>query len=548
MLLNLPQDAWSSISLHLCTPDVLALLSTHRTINQFLSSSPSFWTQLLARDRDESYDNESNHGRRCVQDIRREFMLHSYTSALPSVKWLPLNINRTFPVSPREGHVSCVLTGPENYKSLVVTGGFCDDDYVTVLSLPRGCDSHRQNWGWTRLRPINRASFAYGASLTALPPIDSGSATVNIAKAVRFGGFRGGGYSQETNEVWVLTIRDEWNEESGASQTAHWEKIETTGAFLPLGRAYHTATLIHDRYLVIIGGMTSEGSVMEEAILDTQTWTWNDISLATTGYPRGRHGHSVVLDGRRNRLVMFGGGSGTDLLRSGVDNTEVWELKMRGIEVPINLDNSRLWEWSKLHGNAIPVENRSESGDDSDSEDDEMKDASNYNPENDLSPAESLCLGRCHNGLKVSPDTVLLMFGGGRTNTNGVLAYNLRADTFFRPKVLGPLPLPRFTGIASFLDTEGYVFVHGGFNTNLSDTIHDIHLLDVAPYLERDFTALPVDRLRESNSAVTDEDAESGHYVVRGFLDEAVLARFVWGASWERLVFEGGEGERSRGR
>ena len=42
----------------------------------------------------------------------------------------------------------------------------------------------------------------------------------------------------------------------------------------------------------------------------------------------GRHGHSVVLDNRRNRLVLFGGGSGSDLLRSGEDNSEVWELKM----------------------------------------------------------------------------------------------------------------------------------------------------------------------------------------------------------------------------
>ena len=42
----------------------------------------------------------------------------------------------------------------------------------------------------------------------------------------------------------------------------------------------------------------------------------------------GRHGHSVILDGNRNRLLLFGGGSGTDLLRSGRDNSEVWELRM----------------------------------------------------------------------------------------------------------------------------------------------------------------------------------------------------------------------------
>ena len=30
----------------------------------------------------------------------------------------------------------------------------------------------------------------------------------NVAKAVCFGGFEGGGYSDETNQVWVLTIVD----------------------------------------------------------------------------------------------------------------------------------------------------------------------------------------------------------------------------------------------------------------------------------------------------------------------------------------------------
>lgn len=40
----------------------------------------------------------------------------------------------------------------------------------------------------------------------------------------------------------------------------------------------------------------------------------------------GWHGHSVVLDPAQIRLVMFGGGSESDLPRSNVDNSEVWEL------------------------------------------------------------------------------------------------------------------------------------------------------------------------------------------------------------------------------
>ena len=510
MLLNLPQDAWLSISLHLSTPDVLSLLSTHRTIHQYLSTSPSFWARLLARDRDESYDDTTisslKDDERSLQEIRQEFMLQSYKSALPAVKWIPLNINRTFPVTPREGHLSCILlsgTMQNNYKSLVITGGFTDDDSVTVMRIPRGCNSHSQPWGWDNLTPVNRCSFVYGASLTSLPPVDSGSATINIGKAVRFGGFQGGGYSHETNEVYELTIRDEWSD-AGASVSASWERIQTTGV-PPKARAYHTATLIHERYLVIIGGMTREGCVMEEAILDSKTWSWIDISLATTGHPMGRHGHSVILDSRRDRLVMFGGGSGTDLIRSGVDTNEVWELKMRGIKIPENLDDSKLWEWNCIHGGVLEEDDSitRECGGATNS-DVEMEDQDDIDH---LTPAESLCLGRCHNGMMISPDTVLLMFGGGRINTNGVLGYDLSIDTFIRPTVFGTLPLPRFTGIAEYLAEEGYIFVHGGFNTNFSESIQDITLLDIAPFMERNFVALQVDTRRRSCDAVTDEEA-----------------------------------------
>jgi hypothetical protein len=171
MLLNIPQDAWSTISLHLTTPDILNFLSTHPTIHQYLSTSSSFWARLLARDRDEVYnDGTSLKEEQSVRELRREFMMQSYKSALLAVKWIPLDIHRTFPVTPREGHLSCVLRGIQNYKSLVVTGGFCDDSSVTVLTIATGCHSHLRSWGWDVVHPVAGASFVYGATLTALTP------------------------------------------------------------------------------------------------------------------------------------------------------------------------------------------------------------------------------------------------------------------------------------------------------------------------------------------------------------------------------------------
>ena len=117
----------------------------------------------------------------------------------------------------------------------------------------------------------------------------------NVAKAVSFGGFEGGEYSDETNQVWVLTIVDCDYKDGSLDQFAVWEKMETQGS-TPKARAYHSATLIHDRYLVILGGMTHLGSCMEESILDTKTWTWIEMKLNCKGEPRGRHGHSVSFE------------------------------------------------------------------------------------------------------------------------------------------------------------------------------------------------------------------------------------------------------------
>ena len=502
---SLTEDNWRSIALYLAAADVLSFLSVHRDIDRLLSTSLSFWTRLLARDRDEEPDSQGMQGESCG-DARKQFMLHAYMARLSAVEWIPLDLQGAFPVSAREGHLACVLEGPRRRKSLVITGGFSDDDGVVVVALPAGANAHARTWGWTRLSPRVRPSFVYGATLTALPPADSTSKSVHVAKAVRFGGFQSGGYTHETNEVWLLVVRHETLGNGVLRQTATWEKVEPRGA-APAGRAYHSATLLRSRWLVILGGMTYRGSTLEEAILDTHTWTWSDVSLACTGEPRplGRHGHSVVWDARRDRLVMFGGGSGFDLLRSGVDNNEVWELRMNGNEVPsFGGTPSQKWRWSVVHPNTVLRE--VEDGSDEEEKDANDMDSTCQTTAHCLSPAESLCLGRCHSGMKISPDTVLLLFGGGRPNTNGVLGYDLEKNTFLRPRVKGPLPAPRFTGVAAFLETEGYVFVHGGYNSQTATSIHDMNVLDLGPLLRRRFTALPINRNRRSSEAVTDEE------------------------------------------
>jgi len=278
---------------------------------------------------------------------------------------------------------------------------------------------------------------------------------------------------------------------------------------------------------------------MNEAVLDTKTWTWTGnggvVIDSMDCPPSGRHGHSVVLDDSRNRLVLYGGGSGSDLLRSGEDNSEVWELQLGdGWRDSEKFAQSFPWKWKKLHEDSYNIDNNNvNEGTAGDS-------TRSVAPK--LTPSETLCLGRCHHGIKISRDTVLFLFGSGRPSTNGLLAYDLKSDHFFQQEhlsqqpvsastfsdssstsggavyVKGILPKPRFTGIAAFLEEDGYIITHGGYCSQDQDTIGTIDVLDLAPGFRgrkinnhaSTFDGLPIDDRRVSYGEVSDSQAERG--------------------------------------
>lgn len=444
MLDRLPPELCVQVAQNLSAQDVLKLLMLHRSLAP-LGNSELLWVKLMERDSHELPSENTA----TVQELKKAYLVYAHSTLLEQVRWRP--VRSVGGPSPREGHLMCILGSPSNRK-FILTGGFSDDHRAYLLPM------HGQQQQWMPVAPRSLPSFVYGASLT---PLDE-------TRAVRFGGFRAGGYSGETNQVCLLRLDENDN-------SVDWETIETHGT-PPMARAYHSATLAENRYLVILGGMTTRGSILQEAILDTQTWTWLDTNISNvmaTGKPSGRHGHSVVLDSKRNRLVLFGGGSGSDLLRSGSDNTEVWELKMNGgtEDLPASLP----WAWIKIYKDA----NEEDNG--------ELPSAGKAS---DLSPAECLVLGRCHVGAKVSVDSVVLAFGSGTPTTNGILVYNLAADKFQRPTVRGPLPVPRFTAASAIVNKEGWLLIHGGYTTQVDGTRGDTVLLDLSPGVRRDFPSL----------------------------------------------------------
>lgn len=622
-IICLPEEVWQNIALNLSVADVLSLLCVNQRLHIGLGQSANLWKMLSNRDGASCYEEctktnwsptqkqtgEKKEEEGCCWRTEKNSYLFRCHKTNPcksggGVHWYPVRPYGQFSgISDREGHISCVLSRhaiscqtldlsrssmSENERQhakpqeriVIITGGFSNDDSIYLIHAGTGITNdntdvslQHQHWDMRRVDPIGRGpSFVYGSTLTALPTLYSETTDgvlprklTATMRAIRFGGFRAGGYSNETSQVVMLTVKQDAikvrkrqrqrrgkrdrqrinhsddDEECWSAWEWHWNrpwKVEwsniTTTGMAPgendeenslerdfLSRAYHSSTLLLDRYLVIIGGMKSTGSIVNEAVLDTKTWSWIKNGSITCGSdimdsrPSDRHGHSVVLDDSRNRLVLFGGGSGSDLLRSGEDNSEVWELQLgdswrRNKE----FEESFPWKWKKLHKDAN-VNSDDNNGNESAVE--TTGDSACYGALK-LTPSESLCLGRCHHGIKISRDTVLLLFGSGRPSTNGLLAYDLRIDNFFRQQQLqqGILPKPRFTGIAAFLEQDGYIITHGGYCSQDHDTIGTIDVLDLAPGFRgrlshsSAFDGLAIDDRRVSYGEVTDSQAEEG--------------------------------------
>jgi hypothetical protein len=495
---DLPEVAWEHISTFLSAPDVLSLLSTHRSLYS-IGLNPSFWDLLTRREGAERQLLSETPGDESrsppAARAKRRFLRAAYCQSLPSVHWSAVRSHPKDPTAPsaREGHVSCVMG-----DKVVVTGGFTEDAAIYVRDL-----QHFKNGEWERIVPEGHPGFSYGSSLTALEE----------NRAVLFGGFRSGGYANETDRVAILTLLR--NAEDGILNGS-WEiktVLPSCATLFPeqiqnwqvnCARAYHSATLLSNRYLFICGGMQTRGSILNPLLLDTSTWTWIDSHSITTGTsPSPRFGHSVILDEARSRLVLFGGGNGSDLLRSGRDNSEVWELRMstwrRG------LIESLPWNWRLLHKNRH--EKFEDEDDNAENRDDDINMAAiNEESANTLRPSEILVLGRCHISHRISRDTVLLAFGSGRPSTNGILAFDLMTNTFFRPAVSGSLPQRRFTLTSMFLPAQACIVVHGGFGPRHASSSVDMRILDLAPALKNKNFGFTLDPHGRSYLPVKDAD------------------------------------------
>src|SRR3569832_192928 len=77
-------------------------------------------------------------------------------------------------------------------------------------------------------------------------------------------------------------------------------------------------------------------------------------------------------------------------------------------------------------------------------------------------------------------------------------------DSFFRPRIQGSHPCPRFTTTSVLWNS--YLVFHGGFSTQRSMALNDMVLLELVPALQRPVSAFPLEPRAPFYLPVTDHE------------------------------------------
>ncbi|NLF02646.1 MAG: hypothetical protein GX601_16895, partial [Anaerolineales bacterium] len=115
--------------------------------------------------------------------------------------------------------------------------------------------------------------------------------------------------------------------------TSTWTEV----AGLPLARADHTATLLPDGRVLIAGGRNSDGVFSPALVYDPVTNTW--VTVASLGGARYDHTATLLLDGR----VFVAGGESANVLATteaydrGLGYDQAWQPQVSTMTYPVRL-------------------------------------------------------------------------------------------------------------------------------------------------------------------------------------------------------------------
>jgi hypothetical protein len=147
--------------------------------------------------------------------------------------------------------------------------------------------------------------ISYSLDTGVVPPSPAGaSLVVQGDNVVLIGGSSDS--SPLCDHVYVLDL-----------ESLRWRKVPTkaaTGATVPPMTMNHTATLVDDRIVAVLGGQTSVGSFRSTVrVLDLSTWTWLNASPVLGAAPAERVRHAVCV-AKGGMLLVSGGADSSGIL------------------------------------------------------------------------------------------------------------------------------------------------------------------------------------------------------------------------------------------
>ncbi len=176
-------------------------------------------------------------------------------------------------------------------------------------------DYSRSNAVWamqTEYFPLNHWNLLTPSGTPPTPRYGSAAVYDPIGdRMIVFGGSDVSGYPR--GDLWELRL----------SPTPAWSPIVAPGG--PTGRQYHTAIYDERKHrMIVFAGTDSIGSTSDNDVwaLNLPALTWTHL-LPTGTPPPGRYQHTAVYDSRRERMLVWGGGS-----LSIPDMRVVWELDL----------------------------------------------------------------------------------------------------------------------------------------------------------------------------------------------------------------------------
>ncbi|CAE6484383.1 unnamed protein product [Rhizoctonia solani] len=142
--------------------------------------------------------------------------------------------------------------------------------------------------------------------------------------------------------IWIFGGTDESDSRDDVytldTETFVWGKPKPTGEQPPASRA-HTATLVQNRFIFIVGGGQDFIYYDTVHIFDTLTHRWSKPDIQGEK-PMPRRAHTACL--YNGRLIVFGGGNGTVALN------DVWAM-----DITVPFDKLR-WEQIKARDGPVP--------------------------------------------------------------------------------------------------------------------------------------------------------------------------------------------------